>query len=295
MPGVASHPIPRGGRRGCPCRTPGQRPPAESGSARAPVPRGWPGPGSPSSPAAALNQTGLAVSAGHVGLTHAANSLTPCTLGTPRLSPTPCQDGPGAPASPHSVRATARARGAAGPGPAPPLPLLFRKPRRLPDTAASPLCPGAQLARGPAPAPALPQQCRGRDAAPHPRGILPLGVLCPMAGVMPPAASAAPCRQRRGSRAGPARGAARACAGCQGTCWDKTCFFQTNLLEAHPALPAEQLARSSLPPTASPMPPCSPGATAGCTLWPAERPARAPRPAAPAALGVQVRTPGHCP
>lgn len=46
----------------------------------APVPRGWPGPGSPSSAAAMLNQMGPAVPAGHAGLTQAASSLTPYTL-----------------------------------------------------------------------------------------------------------------------------------------------------------------------------------------------------------------------
>ena len=87
LPGPAVHPVPQGGPSGCSCRTPGQRLPAESRSARAPVPRGWPGPGSPSSPAAALNQMGPAVSAGHVGLTHTANFLTLNTL-RPRDAPT---------------------------------------------------------------------------------------------------------------------------------------------------------------------------------------------------------------
>lgn len=55
-------------------------------------------------------------------------------------------------------------------------------------------------------------------------------------------------------------GAAIGRAGCQGTCWDKTCFFQTNLLQAPPVLPGEQLSGSSLPSTKSPTQPWSSGA-----------------------------------
>lgn len=156
---------------------------------------------------------GLAVSAGHVGLTHAANSLTPDpqrpgdapTLPEPLPVPRSLPGWPWGSREPPARCEPARGlevlqrRQRCGAGPCSSVPLLSLHEPRLPlDVAASPPSPGAQLAPGPAPAPALPQQRRGRDADP-PQGIPPRGVLRHSTRVTLPVAGTAQRRQRRGS------------------------------------------------------------------------------------------------
>lgn len=72
-----------------------------------------------------------------------------------------------------------------------------------------------------------------------------------------------------------------------GTCQDKTCFFQTNLLQAHPVLPGEQL---PAPPSHRPQPhvASSMGASTGHT--PATGPCSPP--SSPASLGSRPGSPG---
>lgn len=264
--------LPTSSPHGCQCRTLGQRL-----SHGAPVPRGWPGPGSPSSPAAALNQTGPAVSAGHVGLTHAANSLTPDTL-CPRDAPTSPDplsalralwDGPGTPASLRVVQTTAG--GAAGMDPAPlPVPGHSKIPDICPNpgrsagpwpstcpallhcTVGGMLTPGHSLARGPVPEHQWQTQpsaaAAGQYQPLHPPEL-------PQRGELPEPVLAA----RRPVRTRP--------ASSRQTCWRHIQCFQ--------------LTSSSLPPTPSPTQPCSPGPTA---VPPAQLPT--------AALGSGLGPPG---
>lgn len=139
---------------------------------------------------------------------------------------------------------------------------------------------------GPSTSPALLQWCREEeaDAPGHP----PVRGPASQWRVMPPVVGTAAEGQW-----GPC--ALQSCAGMGSsllvwlpkTCQDKTCFFQTNLLQAHPELPGEQ---SPAPPSHQRQPHvAAPREPPRGTHWPLTR---APCPAPPASLGFRLGSPG---